>query len=160
MSHPSMIHAPSSSPSGLRWQDQLRTSLIYIAWVQALIATLGSLYLSEIRGFPPCGLCWYQRIFMYPLVLILGIGIVRQDRYIRSYILPLSGIGLSIALYHNLLTYGVIAEPLLPCMAGISCTTRWINWFGFITIPFLSAVAFAIITIATALYHPMEDVHE
>ncbi len=160
MSRPSVVQSPVSSPLGLRWQDHLRASLIYVAWVQALIATLGSLYLSEIRGFPPCGLCWYQRICMYPLVLILGIGIVRQDSSIRSYILPLSGIGLAIALYHNLLTYGVITEPLLPCTAGISCTTRWINGFGFITIPFLSAVAFAIIIIATALYHPMEDIND
>ena len=125
----------------------MRESLIYIAWVQALIATLGSLFFSEVMGFVPCILCWYQRILMYPLVIILTVGILLRDTRIRYYVLPLSILGLAIALYHNLLYYGIIAEGTFgTCGAGVSCTVRWFEWFGFISIPQLSLIAFTIIT--------------
>lgn len=124
----------------------LRRYILYIAWLQALVATLGSLYFSEIAKFPPCILCWYQRICMYPLVAILAVGIYRKDKNVPFYVLPLSLTGLLIALYHNLLYYKIIPESAAPCISGISCTTKYIEWFGFVTIPFLSLVAFAVIT--------------
>lgn len=119
----------------------------YIAFAQASLATLGSLYFSELAGFPPCILCWYQRICMYPIVAILTVGILRKDKKVGLYVLPFSVIGMLIAFYHNLLYYNIIPESIAPCQAGISCTTKFIEWFGFVTIPFLSLAAFAIITV-------------
>lgn len=119
----------------------------YIAFAQASLATLGSLYFSELAGFPPCILCWYQRICMYPIVAILTVGILRKDKKVGMYVLPFSVIGMLIAFYHNLLYYNIIPESIAPCQAGISCTTKFIEWFGFVTIPFLSLAAFAIITV-------------
>lgn len=124
-----------------------REVLPYLAWMQALVATTGSLFLSEVLGYPPCILCWYQRIAMYPLVIVLAVGILRRDRNTHLYVLPLSVIGLAIALYHNLLYVGIIPEAGSACRAGISCTTRFFEWFGFVTIPFLSMTAFTVITI-------------
>jgi disulfide bond formation protein DsbB len=118
----------------------------YIAFFQALLATLGSLYFSEIAGFPPCILCWYQRICMYPIAAILTVGILRKDKNVPYYVLPFSLAGLAIAFYHNLLYYNILPESAAPCTLGISCTTKFIEWFGFVTIPFLSTMAFAIVT--------------
>ncbi|WP_083469912.1 disulfide oxidoreductase [Herpetosiphon geysericola] len=141
--------------------QRVRQNLGYLAWLQAVVATLGSLYFSEIKGFPPCNLCWYQRIFMYPLVAILTVGIIRRDSAMRWYALPLSVGGWLIASYHCLLTYGVISAELAPCSAGVSCLARWINWYGFITIPLLAWVAFSIITVALLFVKPAKELdHE
>jgi disulfide bond formation protein DsbB len=130
----------------------LQHNILYIAFFQALIATLGSLYFSEIMKFPPCTLCWYQRIAMYPLVILLAVGILRRDKQIASYILPLSLLGWGIAVYHNLLYFSILPESAAPCAAGISCTSKFIEWFGFVTIPFLSFVAFSVISAALIFY--------
>lgn len=119
--------------------------ILYLAWLQSFIATLGSLYFSEVMKFTPCVLCWYQRILMYPLVLIIAVGILRKDKGIPFYVLPLSILGFIIALYHNLLYYGLISNAI-PCKLGVSCTIRYFAWFGFITIPLLSLIAFTVIT--------------
>ena len=121
---------------------------LLIAW----LATLGSLYFSEIAKFPPCVLCWYQRIAMYPLVVIISLGILRKNKDLPLYVLPLSVAGLLIGIYHNLLYYKIIPESAAPCMAGVSCTTEFIEWFGFITIPLLSMVAFAMITASMVIF--------
>ena len=123
------------------------SNIFYIAWIQALIAMLGSLFFSEIQHFPPCILCWYQRISMYPLVAIIAVGIHRKDKNLPLYVLPLSITGMIIAFYHNLLYYKLIPESIAPCIQGVSCTTKFIEWFGFITIPFLSFLGFTIITL-------------
>ncbi len=117
----------------------------YLAWPVALTATLGSLYFSEIAGYFPCNLCWYQRILMYPLVLIILVGILNRDEFLPSYVLPFSSIGLVMALYHYLLQIGVIA--ISPACGTFSCGERYITYAGFITIPFLSLTAFTIITV-------------
>lgn len=132
--------------------DWIKKNILYLAWLQALVATLGSLYYSEIMHLTPCVLCWYQRILMYPLVLILGVGILTKDKKIYNYVLPLSVLGLIIAIYHVLLQFNIIPQSTAPCVAGVSCTTRYIAYFGFITIPFLSMTAFAIITAAMLIY--------
>ncbi|MDP3999924.1 MAG: disulfide oxidoreductase [bacterium] len=119
--------------------------LAYVAWTQALLATSGSLYFSEAAGYLPCLLCWYQRIAMYPLVIILAVGILRRDNKVYQYVLPLAIIGALIALYHVLLYYGVFAESEQTCRAGVSCTTEYIEYLGFITIPLLSLGAFLVI---------------
>ncbi len=126
--------------------------LLYIAWGQAVIATAGSLYFSEIAHFPPCVLCWYQRIFMYPLALIIPIGIVSKDKKLPYYVIPLATIGAIIAFFHNLLYYKIIPESAAPCLAGVSCTTKFIEFFGFVTIPFLSLSAYLLIIICMVLY--------
>ncbi len=126
----------------------IKDNLLYIAWITALAATAGSLYFSEVLGFTPCILCWYQRIAMYPLVLIIGIGIIKKEKGFYHYALPLSVIGGVIAFYQNLLYYGVVSESLAPCITGVSCITRYIKLLGFMDIPFLSFISFAIITIA------------
>jgi disulfide bond formation protein DsbB len=119
----------------------------YIVWLVAIISTLGSLYFSQIMHLTPCILCWYQRILMYPLVLIIAVGILLKDKKLPYYVLPLSLLGASIGLYHNLLYYNIIPESLAPCTLGVSCTTRLIDWFGFLTIPLLSFTAFVLISI-------------
>lgn len=137
--------------------SQVQTNLAYLAWFQVLIATIGSLYFSEVMKLPPCTLCWYQRIFMYPLVYVLAVAIVSEDKRLKYYCLPLSITGLLIATYHNLLYYHIIPESIAPCTSGISCTTRQIEWLGFITIPLLSLVAFTITTFALIFYKKEED---
>ncbi len=130
---------------------------IYLAWVQSILATSGSLYYSEIKHYTPCILCWYQRIFMYPLVLLLAIGILRKDKKIYSYILPMSVIGWFLALYHALLQNGVLPESIAPCILGASCTTKHVGYFGFITIPVMSLTAFSVIIISMYLYKRLEQ---
>ena len=125
--------------------------VVYLAWTVALVATAGSLFFSEVMELPPCVLCWYQRIAMYPLVLIIGSAIITGDRGWRRYAVPLIVIGLSVAVYHNLLYYNLIEESLAPCTQGISCTSRQIEWLGFITIPLLSLTAFAALLVLSVL---------
>lgn len=127
--------------------------LVFFSWVIATVATLGSLFFSEVMEFPPCALCWYQRIAMYPLVIILIIGFLKNDRNVTYYALPMSFVGWFIALYHILLANGIIPETAAPCREGVSCSTIYLDWFGFITIPLLSFVAFsAILTLLTLYY--------
>jgi len=121
---------------------QSSDNLLYLAWIVALIAAVGSLFFSEVMDLPPCILCWYQRIAMYPLVVIIGIGIVTRDRRMKNYALPVCLIGLAISIYHNLLYYELIPESIAPCVEGISCTSRQIEWLGFITIPLMALTAF------------------
>ena len=128
--------------------------LPYAAWVTALTGMAGSLFFSEVMDLPPCVLCWYQRIAMYPLVLIIGIGIGTGDTRWKMYALPLALIGLAVSIYQNLLYYGVIPENLSPCTQGVSCTERQIEWLGFITIPLMGLLAFVAIAICLLIYRP------
>lgn len=125
----------------------LHTYGLYAAWLVSVVATLGSLYFSEIRGFVPCVLCWYQRILMYPLAAILGIASFKDDKSITDYVLPLSLFGMVVAAYH----YGTQMMPGFGaralCSVGVPCSGRYINYLGFITIPFLSLTAFTLITV-------------
>lgn len=123
-------------------ESGLNGTLPYCAWIIALIATMGSLFFSEVMQLPPCVLCWYQRIAMYPLVIIIGVGIITRDGSFKNYALPLALIGLAISVYHNLLYYGLIPESITPCAEGVSCTSRQIEWLGFITIPLMALAAF------------------
>lgn len=131
-----------------------RDNRLYLAWVVALAATLGSLYLSEVRGFVPCVLCWFQRIAMYPLALLLGLAALRGDLGIRGYALPLAAVGWVVALIHNLEDWGVI-QTLKVCGVGqttAGCDVRWPLWGGplanlnsVLTIPALALIAFTLI---------------
>jgi len=127
-------------------------TILYISFAVALSAMLGSLFFSEILKIPPCNLCWYQRIVMYPIVLIIIVGMTNNDKKIYSYILPLSIIGLGISIFHNLLYYGIIPEDLASCALGVSCTAKLIALFGFIDIPLLSFLSFLTITVLMFIY--------
>ena len=109
----------------------------------ALFATGGSLFFSEIAHFNPCKLCWYQRIFMYPQVIILGIAAFKNDLLVKKYVLPLSIIGFVIGIYHYLLQMSPIP---LPCSDEVAnCALKQVAFYGYITIPLMSATAFALI---------------
>ncbi|MDQ3253034.1 MAG: disulfide oxidoreductase [Acidobacteriota bacterium] len=134
-----------------------RRVLPYLAWVIALVATVGSLFFSEVMGLPPCLLCWYQRIAMYPLVVIIGSGIIMRDSRMRYYALPLCLTGLVISIYHNLLYYGIVPESITPCTVGISCTSRQIEWLGFITIPLMALTAFVCLGVCLLFYKSEQE---
>jgi len=119
--------------------------LLLLGCMTALGATLGSLYYSEVAGFPPCLLCWYQRIAMYPLVLVLGVGAIRDDPEAWRYGLPLSVIGLGIAAYHVLIQYRP-ALDVVTCDAAAPCTVRYVAAFGFVSIPVMAGFGFLLIT--------------
>jgi disulfide bond formation protein DsbB len=105
---------------------------------------VGSLYLSDVKGFEPCVLCWYQRICMYSLIPVVITGILRKETKLYQYILPLSIIGIIISTYHNLLYTGIIKNEEF-CSTGISCTSKYVEYFGFVTIPLMAFVGFAVI---------------
>ncbi|KKP95049.1 MAG: putative disulfide formation protein [Microgenomates group bacterium GW2011_GWC1_38_14] len=126
--------------------------LLPFIFLVSLVATFGSLYFSEILKLPACSLCWYQRVFMYPIALISAVGLFRKDKNSIFYVLPLAIVGLGIAIYHNLLYYGIIPESAQPCTIGISCTIRQLEWFGLLSIPLLSLFAFIMITASSLLY--------
>lgn len=118
---------------------------LLLVWIASLVATMGSLFFSEVMALPPCVLCWYQRICMYPLAIIATVGLLRRDRGVSCYLVPLVIAGIVIAVYHNLLYYHLIPDSITPCATGVSCTERQIEWLGFITIPLLSLTAFVMI---------------
>ncbi|MFN3400830.1 MAG: disulfide bond formation protein B, partial [Ferrovibrio sp.] len=119
--------------------------LVFAAWLIAAAATLGALFFGEVMGIPPCLLCWYQRICMFPLALILPIALACRDLRVIRYALPLAVIGLGIALFHQALVAGWVPKSLEPCARGVPCSKTLIEWFGFLTIPWLSIAAFAAI---------------
>ncbi|MGM9923160.1 MAG: disulfide oxidoreductase [Bacillus sp. (in: firmicutes)] len=125
--------------------NKRKENILFIAWAAAILATLGSLYFSEIKHYEPCTLCWYQRILMYPFTILLGIAYVRKDFKITLYSMVLSGIGILVSSYH----YALQKLPLLAESAGacgrVPCSGQYTNWAGFITIPFLALTAFLII---------------
>lgn len=144
----------NAEQNAARGSGGLNDLLPYAAWVTALTGMAGSLFFSEVMDLPPCVLCWYQRIAMYPLVLIIGIGIATGDTRWKIYAMPLALTGLAVSIYQNLLYYGVIPENLSPCTRGVSCTDRQIEWLGFITIPLMGLLAFIAISICLFIYKP------
>ncbi|WP_254774827.1 disulfide bond formation protein B [Polaromonas sp. YR568] len=118
-----------------------------MSWLIALVSTSGALFFSEIMAFEPCVLCWYQRVAMFPLVLILGAGAYTQDASSVKYALPLACAGWLIAFYHCLLYGGFILPAMQPCGKGVSCSAQKLELAGFITIPLLSLMAFSLIVL-------------
>jgi len=131
--------------------------LLYLAWLVALMGVAGSLFFSEVMLLPPCILCWYQRIALYPLVFIIGAGIILRDHRVKYYGLPLCIAGLIIAINHNLLYYGFIPESITPCAEGVPCNAVQIEWLGFITIPLMGLGAFVFIAACLILYKQEEQ---
>ena len=132
------------------------SALPYVAWLIAVVSMAGSLFFSEVMHLTPCVLCWYQRIAAYPLVLVIGTGIVLRDSRMKFYALPLSIVGLLISIYHNLLYYGFIPKSITPCSEGVPCNAVQIEWLGFITIPLLGLGAFVTIAICLLLHKQKE----
>lgn len=122
-------------------------NILFLAWLLVAASSLGSLFFSQTMQFPPCVLCWYQRIFLFPLVFILATGLLCHDPGVVRYALPLSLAGWLIALYHNLLYVGIIPQSIQPCTKGVSCTENYIELFGFLSIPLLSLLAFTTLII-------------
>ena len=131
--------------------DAIAPGALWAAFVLALIALAGSLFFSEHAGFIPCRLCWYQRIGMYPLALILPIAARRRD--LRGAVLyggPLAILGAAVAIYHVYIEYHPEAESA-SCKIGAPCSTKWIEENGYITIPVLALTAFTAILALLAM---------
>ena len=143
-----MNQTPTNTPEN----EQTGWNLIFTCWIIACVATLGSLFMSEVMGMKPCVLCWWQRIFMYPLVVILLVGMYPLDRNIVRYALPLAAIGWLFAVYHYLLYMGIIPESLAPCDQDASCKDADLELLGFITIPMLSILSYTVIIILLAMF--------
>jgi len=137
--------------------NKMTWSLLFSVWVLVTIATLGSLFFSEIMDVPVCVLCWYQRIAMYPLVLILAIGLLPYDRRVLHYAGALTAAGWLTAAYHVLLVAGVIPESAQPCVQGIPCSETHVSLLGFLNIPTLSLLTFSAIGVLLFFAHRMES---
>lgn len=136
------------SPAVAGRAQDLRASIgpaaLALAWIVAAVATAGSLYYSEVAGFIPCQLCWYQRIAMYPQALLLAIAAFRRDIGIRRYLIPLSAAGALISIYHYQLER-FPSQTHVACSADASCTVVWVWQFHYISIPFMALSGFALI---------------
>jgi disulfide bond formation protein DsbB len=117
---------------------------IWLAFIVSAVATAGSLYFSEVADYVPCRLCWFQRIAMYPLAVILLIAAIRRDREIRWYAIPLAAVGACVSIYHYLVEWhprleGDVCDPTNPC------SLVWFREFGFVTLSFMALCGFAAI---------------
>ena len=125
--------------------------LLFLAWLVASASTLGSLFFSLVMEFAPCPLCWYQRICLFPLVIILARGLFPFDRSVVKYAVPLAVAGWLVSAYHNLIYVGVIPESMQPCSKGVSCSEEYLD-FGFLSIPLLALISFtALVLMLTIL---------
>lgn len=134
---PNSLNDPGPLPAG--WPP------LFLAWLLATVSSLGALFLGEVMGYVPCVLCWYQRIAMFPLVLVLAAGLFPFDRSVVRYALPLVVAGWGLAVFHLLLVAGWIPESIQPCRQGVPCSDVQVVWLGVVTIPLLSVVAFSLI---------------
>ena len=119
-------------------------TLLFLGWLLVSVSTTISLFFSSVLEYEPCVLCWYQRICLFPMVFILAAGLFPTfDKSVIKYALPLSIAGGLTAFYHTLLYAGIIPENIQPCSKGVSCTEKYIELFGFVSIPMLSFLAFS-----------------
>jgi len=133
-----LTKAERDDGSGSAWP------LVFVAWLVALAASLGALFIGEVMGQTPCNLCWHQRAFMFPLAVILAVAGFRGDAGVWRYGLPLAVIGAAIAAFHSLLYAGIIPEAVQPCTAaGPSCSGADMTILGGLPLPYLSLAAFA-----------------
>jgi disulfide bond formation protein DsbB len=128
----------------VRLVDRVGPSARVLAWLVAAVATVGSLYYSEIADFVPCRLCWFQRICMYPLAAILLVGLLLRDHRVRWYAAPFVVVGAPIALYHWLVERGVFADSD-ACSATVPCAVPWFEELGFVTLAFMALSGFLLI---------------
>ena len=122
-------------------------TLLFLCWLLVSVSTTISVFFSYVLEYEPCVLCWYQRICLFPLIFIFAAGLFPVfDKSVIKYALPLTIAGGLTALYHTLLYAGIIPENIQPCSQGVSCTEKYIELFGFISIPMMSFFAFSILT--------------
>lgn len=135
--------------------DKLKPYLVPASLLIAVAGMAGSLYFSEVQLLVPCVLCWYQRLSLYPLVPIYLVSMFRHDDKVYLYSWPFLIFGLIVSGYHNVLYYavnwGMRPDWSGPCVAGVSCTTRYMEWLGFITIPLMSFMAHLLIAVFMVL---------
>ena len=120
--------------------SQLRPVLLPLALAIAAVATAGSLYYSEVAGFPPCEMCWYQRICMYSIVPVLAVALARRDARGGWYALPLAVAGLGLSVYHYQLQ--MFGDQGSSCDVAAPCTYQWVDSLGFVSIPFMAGCGF------------------
>ena len=121
-------------------------TLLFLCWLLVSVSASISVFFSSVLEYEPCVLCWYQRICLFPLIFIFAAGLVPAfDKSVIKYALPLAIAGGLTAFYHTLLYAGIIPESIQPCSKGVSCTEKYIELFGFVSIPMLSFFAFSII---------------
>lgn len=125
-------------------------ALLLIQLAVSLAAIFGSLFFSEVMRFPPCDLCWYQRIFMYPIALVILVGLFLDSKDTLKFVAPLIWGGLIIAIYHNLVYYKVI-QVIVPCNETAPCTAQHVNYLGFLTIPLMSLLGFMFLALINFL---------
>jgi disulfide bond formation protein DsbB len=153
------IVALESASARDRWDGLVRAvgpNAYAMAWFVAFLATAGSLYFSEVAGFEPCRLCWYQRIAMYPLVILLGVAAARRERAGAFYAASMAFIGALVSTYHVLLEW----FPSLDtgaCSVTTPCTLVWFRVFGFVSMPTLALVAFLLILALMAIRLALPD---
>ncbi len=121
--------------------------ILPLTFLFALGALVASMVLSTVYSLIPCELCWYQRILMFPIPLLLGIAILRRDHLVHWYVLPLSIVGMAVASYQSLLQWGVVGESSLTCNGLVSCADAQVEFLGFLTIPFGAFLVFSGITV-------------
>ena len=143
--------------SSIREPDGSNWTMLFLAWLVALASTLGALYIGEVLGQTPCQLCWYQRIAMFPLAVILGIACFRDDFSVRLYAIPIALVGAAVSLWHNLLYFDVVPDSIEPCDRTVSCSGEVMVIFGWVPIPVLSLAAFGLILIFSLLAEPRSE---
>ena len=121
--------------------------ILFLTWIISLIATSGSLFFSEVMDYEPCKLCWFQRIFMYPLFIFTTLALIKKESIPKIYILVMSGVGMLISGYHYLIQKAPFFRESNAFCGKTPCNAEYINMFGFITIPFLALIAFTTILI-------------
>ena len=134
----------------------LRIDARRLAFSVAGVSTVASLWFSEVGGFIPCELCWYQRVLMYPLVLVLGVAVWRGDDLLRWRVLPLSLLGVGVSGYHMQLQW--FPDQASSCEVATPCTQQWVDEFGFVSIPVMAFFGFAVITVLVLAATVREDV--
>jgi disulfide bond formation protein DsbB len=135
-------------------RDDVGRIALPLAWLVALVTTLGSLYYSKVQSFVPCELCWYQRICVYPFALILGIAAWRRDAGIRVYAIPVFAVGMAIAAYHTWIQAYPPSNGTSFCTIEAPCTTRYVWEFGFVSLPFMALSAFVVMTVLLLVARP------
>jgi disulfide bond formation protein DsbB len=142
--------AATGNEAAWRLGSAISDAGVWLAFLVAATAMAGSLYFSEVAGFVPCRLCWFQRIAMYPLVPILLVGAIRKDAAVRWYVLPIAAIGAAVAAYHALIEWRPALDTGACELTGPSCTFIWFREFGFVTLATMALVGF--LTVLTLLF--------
>lgn len=123
----------------------------------AAVATVGSLYFSEVANYVPCRLCWFQRIAMYPIAVVALVGLIRRDAAARWYLLPLAVVGGAVSAYHSMIELGWLADSESCALAGPSCADVWFRTFGFMTLALMALAGFVSIIVLNTMSFGSND---